>query len=227
MRTARRDLLLPLIISGILALGFSLPAGGCTTDAECDNGDTCSVPDQCQGDSCVLGGGGDTDNNLVCDDEFYSGSTLRLTRVIIRTFPSAGRSVVRVDGDLIYLTPPGPLSGDDGIAIRVKDHLSSVPPDGDGIDSTLVFGPPDCSTTSDSVTCRLVTGPEGGSLARFKRNPVAPDQIKFSWRLRGLDLTKPFFGPVRVVLTHNTSVYRPGQIIDCRVFPTGIKCREF
>jgi len=32
---------------------------------------------------------------------------------------------------------------------------------------------------------------------------------------------------VRVVLTHNTSVYRPGQIIDCRLFPTGIKCREF
>src|SRR5881409_2516177 len=135
MRTARPDLLLPLII-GALALGFSLPARGCTTDAECDNGDTCSVPDQCQGDGCVLGGGGDTDNNLVCDDEFDPAATLRLTRVIIRAFPSAGRSVIRVDGDLIDLTPP--LSGDDGIAIRVKDHLSSVPPDGDGIDSTVV-----------------------------------------------------------------------------------------
>src|SRR5438046_2409399 len=102
-------------------------------------------------ESCVLGGGGDTDNNPVCDDEFYSGSTLRLTRVIIRTFPSAGRSVVRVDGDLIDLTPPGPLSGDDGIAIRVKDHLSSVPPDGDGIDKTVVFGPRECTKRSGGV----------------------------------------------------------------------------
>src|SRR5207244_8300432 len=97
---------------------------------------------------------------------------LRLTRVIIRTFPSGGRSVVRVEGDLVDVTPPGPLSGDDGIAIRVKDHLSSVPPDGDGIDATVAFDPPDCTTTSEGVTCRLTTGPGGGSQARFKRNPL-------------------------------------------------------
>jgi len=77
------------------------------------------------------------------------------------------------------------------------------------------------------VTCRLTTGPGRGSQARFKRNLLAPDQVKFLSRLKGLDLSRPFFGPVRVVLTHNTSVYRPGKIIDCRLFPTLIKCREF
>jgi len=86
MRTARRDLLPPLIGGG-LALGFSMPARGCTTDAECDNGDTCSVPDQCQGGSCVLGGGGDPDNDLICDDEFDPSLNIKLTKLIIRTFP--------------------------------------------------------------------------------------------------------------------------------------------
>jgi len=64
---------------------------------------------------------------------------------------------------MIDVTPPGPFSADDGIAIRVRDHLSLVPPDGDGIDGTVVFGPQDCSTSSDGVLCRLVTGPEAGS----------------------------------------------------------------
>ena len=35
------------------------------------------------------------------------------------------------------------------------------------------------------------------------------------------------FGPLRVILTDDTVIHRPGKATDCRLFPTGIKCREF
>ena len=67
----------------------------------------------------------------------------------------------------------------------------------------------------------------GSGFADCRRDPLAPEQIKFSWRLKGLDLSKPFFGPMKVIVTDDTTLHRPGSIIDCGLFPTGVKCREF
>ena len=33
----------------------------------CDDGDTCSIPDRCQAGVCIAGGGGDTDEDTICD----------------------------------------------------------------------------------------------------------------------------------------------------------------
>jgi hypothetical protein len=62
---------------------------------------------------------------------------------------------------------------------------------------------------------------------KFIRGSLAPDQVRVSYRLKGLDLTTPFFGPVRVIMTHDTVTHRLGHITDCRLIPTGIKCRQF
>ena len=218
-----------LVFVGAVALARPAPVAACTTDAECDNGDYCTVADVCdQSGTCVLGGG-DQDGNLICDDEFDPASNIRLTKLIIRTFPSAGPASASMHGtgNFIDITPPGPFSSNDGIAVRVKDLLSGIPPPGDGADVTVVFGMSDCALASYNTTCRLLSGQNQGSQAKFKRDPLALEQIKFSFRLRGLDITKPFFGPVRVVLTDDTVIHRPGKITDCRLFPTGIKCREF
>ena len=109
----------------------------------------------------------------------------------------------------------------------MKDVLSGLPPPGDGADVTVPFGASDCVTSSGDMTCRLLSGQNRGSQAKFKRDPLAPEQVKYAFRLRGLDLTKPFFGPLRVILTDDTVIHRPGKVTDCRLFPTGIKCREF
>ena len=209
-----------LVFVGAVALARPAPVAACTTDAECDNGDYCTIADVCdQSGTCVLGG----------DDEFDPASNIRLTKLIIRTFPSAGPASASMHGtgNFIDITPPGPFSSNDGIAVRVKDLLSGIPPPGDGADVTVVFGMSDCAVASYNTTCRLLSGQNQGSQAKFKRDPLALEQIKFSFRLRGLDITKPFFGPVRVVLTDDTVIHRPGKITDCRLFPTGIKCREF
>ena len=219
----------PLFLLSTLVFARPALVAACTTDAECDNGDTCSVPDTCQSGSCVLGGGGDTNSDLICDDEYVAGIDLRVTKIIIRTFPAAGpaSATMHGNGDFIDVVPPGPFTASAGIAIRVKDNLSSVPPPGDGADVTVTFGAADCVTAGDNTTCRLLGGQNRGSQAKFKRDPLAPEQIKYSFRLRGLDINKPFFGPVRVILSDDTTLHRPGKVVDCRLFPTGIKCREF
>jgi len=121
-----------VLLAGALAFVRPAPVTACITDSERDNGDTCSVPDQCQGGTCVLGGGGDTNTDLICDDEFVAGLDLRVTKLIIRTFPAAGPASASMHGagDFIDLVPPGPFSSSGGIAIRVKDVLSGVPPPG-------------------------------------------------------------------------------------------------
>jgi hypothetical protein len=48
------------------------PAGTCAADplsdgTICNDGDTCSIPDQCQGGVCIAAGGGDTDDDGICD----------------------------------------------------------------------------------------------------------------------------------------------------------------
>lgn len=223
----RLEVILPFV--GALALGWCTVASACTTDAECDNGDTCSVADTCQAGACVFGGSGDADGDLICDDEFDPAADFTTTKVVIRTRPNAGpdSAVVRGSGDFIDDATAGPFSSADGISIRVKDQLSDIPPAGDGADFTLTFAAGECSPIAVGVLCRIETGPNRASFVKFIRGTLAPEQIRVSYRLKGLDLTKPFFGPVRVILTHNTVTHRLGHIGDCRLFPTGIKCREF
>jgi hypothetical protein len=45
-------------------------------------------------------------------------------------------------------------------------------------------------------------------------------------RARG-SIRAGLFGPMKVIVTDDTTLHRPGSIIDCSLFPTGIKCRKF
>jgi len=40
-----------LLASTLVVFVRAVPVAACTTDAECDNGDTCSVPDTCMSGS--------------------------------------------------------------------------------------------------------------------------------------------------------------------------------
>lgn len=219
-----------LLLAGLLIAAPAVtPAGAaCTTDAECDNGDTCSQPDLCVSGSCVLGGGGDTDNDFICDFEFDPGTDVKATKVVAKTSLVAGHDVIRGAGDFVDLgSVGGAFTTDDGIAIRTKDQLSTLAPPGDGFDVTFTFAPGDCTTLLTSISCVAASGPNRGSKIKFKRNPLALNQIKFSYKVKGLDLTKPFFGPVRIILTHDSVIHRPDLLNDCKLFLRGIKCREF
>jgi hypothetical protein len=216
-----------------LALGLllSVPAAGlaCVSDEECDNGDLCSVPDTCVSGSCELGGGGDTNNDLVCDAELDPNTTINLTRITLRR-----NNLVRADasgskgaGDLFASgSPAGAFTGLNGVSIRVKDALSGVPPPGDGVDATVTFLASECVLKAvGSTFCRTA---DRHASVKFKPNKIVPGQYKFSFKLRGLgNLTGPFFGPVRVVLTHSGTKRIADAIGDCKLTNSGLRCREF
>lgn len=217
----------------MLALGWLLtvPAAGraCVTDEECDNGDVCSVPDTCVSGSCQLGGGGDTDDDLVCDAELDPNTTINLTRLALHrnNLVLSDASRCNGQGDLFTSgTPSEVFSGADGVSLRVKDTLSGAPPAGDGADVTVTFLPGECVVKSVGTTsCR--TG-DRRSYAKFKPNKIIGGQYKFAYKLKGLgNLTGPFFGPVRVVLTHSGNKRVPDTINDCKLVNTGLRCREF
>jgi len=215
-----------------IALAFALaPAAraACVTDADCDNGDTCNEPDVCDNGTCVLGGGGDTDNDLVCDADVDADLSFNLTRVVLKKQTSgADNSVAKGSGDLFAApgSPAGAFVGTSGFTIRVKDSLSAVPPPGDGVDVSVTWAPSDCTTKSTGViSCRT---PDGHSFVKFKPNPLAEGQYRFKFKMKRLgNLAGPFFEPVRMVLRRSGTRLRGDQIADCHLILAGLVCREF
>jgi hypothetical protein len=214
----------------MLAMGLLLtvPAAGhaCVTDEECDNGDVCSVPDTCVSGTCQLGGGGDANDDLVCDAELDPNTTINVTRLALRRNNLVGSDASSCKGGGDLSTSGSAFTGVDGVSLRVKDTLFDAPPVGDGVDATVTFLPGECVVKSSGATsCR--TG-DRRSFAKFKPNKIVPGQYKFAYKLKGLgNLTGPFFGPVRVVLTHSGNKRIPDRIVDCKLSSSGLHCREF
>jgi hypothetical protein len=219
------DAMVLLSVLCVVAPGVATPASSCTVDADCDNGDTCSVPDTCVSGGCVLGGGGDADGDYICDDEANPDADVDVNKVVAIIAAGSGR--VRSVGSFIDLGSAGQaFTGSQGVGIRVKDTLSVYPPPGDGIDLSFTFAPGTCVPTvrRPGEACK---DPATKSIAKFVRDPRAPSQISFSFRIRGISLTRPFFGPVQVILTHNGQIHRRDVLTDCKLYGSGIKCREF
>lgn len=224
---------LPRVIA-VLALGavLMLPVvlqAACLTDAECDNGDVCSVADTCVLASCQLGGGGDANNDLVCDAELDPSVNVNLTRLTLRRKTSArsDNSAVKGGGDLFaFGSAAGAFTGSSGFSIRVKDNLSSVSPPGDGIDATVTWQSGECFLKPvGTLACR--TADRRASL-KFKPNKIVAGQYKIDFKIKGVgNLTGPFFGPVRFVLSRDGNQRIADTITDCKLILSGLRCREF
>jgi len=210
----------------VLCMGRVVTAS-CVVDADCDNGDTCSVPDVCTAGTCVLGGGGDANGDLVCDAELDPHTVFNLTKMIVKRKKSnrGDNSVAKGGGDLFVSgSPAGAFTGTNGVSIRVRDALAGIPPAGDGVDVTISWAPADCTTTAGGVL--VCQSPTGHAQARFKPNPVGPGQYIFNFKIKGLgDLTGPFFGPVRVVISQGPTLHSSDTIQDCALILSGIRCR--
>jgi hypothetical protein len=219
--------------TGVLALALlaicarPMVARACTQDDECDNGDVCTIADTCVLGTCLLGGIGDLDANLVCDGEFNAGKGLSVTRLVLRkgTTTVGNLSSVLGSGDFVR----DPLDGellDAPISVRVKDALAGIGPSGDGVDVAFTWQPSQCRTSGIGlIRCE---SENHLNFIRLKPNRLFPEQITFSFRVKGVAVAPgPFFGPVRTVLTHNATVHRTDLIEDCKFVTFGVLCREF
>jgi hypothetical protein len=206
-----------------IALLSSPLALACVNDAECDNGDTCSVPDTCNAGTCVLGGGGDANDDLVCDAEFDPGFEFNMTRLVIRRPELAAQRQQRGEG---RRRPARPRLGGRRVHRRAghlaprKGALADVnPPSDDGVDHTTTWTPAECVTKGNgTVSCRKTDSP---TFIKIRPNPLAPTQYKFTFKSKAIgDLTGPFFGPVRVVLSRGNQ-RRGDAIFDCQLKLSG------
>jgi hypothetical protein len=199
------------------------------TDAECDNGDVCSVADTCVAGSCQLGGGGDANQDLACDAELDGDTAANLTKLTVRRRTSlrADNSAAKGGGDLFSLgSVGGAFTGAAGFSVRIRDNLVGVPPVGDGVDATVTWLASDCWIKPvGTTTCRTA---DKRSSIKFRPNKIVAGQFKFDFKIKGIgDLTGPFFGPIRMVLTHDGNKRVADTIVDCKLILAGIRCREF
>jgi hypothetical protein len=119
----------------------------------------------------------------------------------------------------------GAFTTNAGITLRVIDTLSLIEPPTDGIDVAYTWTLANCGENETVASCK---SEDRRSFARFRRNPLAPNQWNFIFKMKNLgNLSGPFFGPLRVVLTHGGNQHRSVLITDCKLTVPGVKCREF
>lgn len=235
-----------------LALLAGAPAAwACVSDAECDDGVTCTLIDTCQAGVCVPGGGGDGDGDGICDaedncpaaantgqadlDGDHAGDACdaddrELNLVVVKVMrnvsktPSKQNGRIFLKGDFLTLgeTPFGATSG---FLVRVQDG-----PGASLLDATFSWAPTDCQTNSSGVIkCK---SPDKRVQAVF--NPIKGfpgAAYRFIMKMSRLGLPGPFAEPVVVTIVNQPATLvqgtdRVGVILDCRQINSGIVCRE-
>jgi hypothetical protein len=194
-------------------LAFSPPlCVSCTQNSDCNNGDSCSVPDTCVMGVCVLGGGGDTDLDGHCDASDNCPSV-----------PNPAQTDTDGDG-FGDACDPCPL-----------DPLNDV--DGDGICGNVdncptMYNPGQENLDGDSLgnVCDPQEGTINGTRLQFKKstktppNGIAKVKGSFLLLLPG-DVFSAAQG-ITLTLTDNltTSVTHTWASGECKVTATRISC---
>ena len=202
------------------------------TDPDGDGFRTASVPNPfpnaCPIDNCpgvANPDQRDTDHDLRGDACDPNDGPLALGRA--RVWAPLARAGTRRPRGRIELRGTIPLvSAEDRFA--VDEGLSVLVRDGRNLARTFVFAPAECRTKASGIMrCR---GGEGGRLVAdvVPLRKAGGRELSFNLRFRGLDIARPFFAPLTVVLTE-----RPGQrflgtdrvgVIETCTFTGGVPC---
>jgi hypothetical protein len=234
-------------LAAVLLLAAASAAAGsafaCATDAECDDAIACNGVETCNLDTmlCEPGTPPDVDGDGVCDpddncrsvanasqvdsddDGVGDACEINLVRMKLRrkNLGNGDKSAIRGQG-FIVLGPGDVLDLGDGVDFRIED---GVLPPLVGVDITRGFAGNECVSTATRKKC---AGPEGGRRATFKPLTSTPNIVKFQFAFLRLGLQGAFDGPVTVTLTERAGDReRIGEIHDCEVTLTGLRCREF
>ena len=231
----------------VVVAGGARPLLACTVDAECDDGDTCSLADAGQAGVCVPGGGGDGDADGICDvddncpavanasqqdiDGYGMGDACdaedvdlnlvlaKLKRSINIVRPNGS---IIVQGDFLRLSPELPLTTSGGFHVRVEDQIA--------LDFNLAFQTSECvANAKQRIMCK-----NASKTSQLVLKPVSganQEDYRFTAKFSKLPLTGPFFMPVRLTITNAPAtlvegIDRIGTILDCRQTTLGMTCKQ-
>lgn len=239
----------PAIGALVLALiGLTAPsARACVSDAECNDGVACTLIDTCQLGVCVPGGGGDADGDGICNadddcpaianatqidlDEDGQGDAcdatdvdLNVVNARVRRSVNAARpnGAILTKGDFLRLAPEPPLTVTDGVLVRVEDQIA--------LDVAFSFSAAECDVNDKGrIKCK-----DAANTRQLLLQPVSgtnQQDYKYSAKFTKLNLTGPFFMPVRITITSGPGTLglgtdRVGSIVDCRQTTLGMTCKE-
>jgi hypothetical protein len=149
-----------------------------------------------------------------------SAAELSVTKVRLRQNSSGqgDNSVLRMQAFFVT-TPPGDVfTAANGVTIRVQDAIAA--------DESVTWTPADCVSVGGKTKC--LGG--GAKYIYLQVKPLRgiPEAFAVSMKVRKLNLTGPFDGPVTVTVTETGSgVDRVGTISDCVLRVSGLACRAF
>ena len=205
-------------LAGLWLALLAATALGTCGDGIVDPGEECDAPgNSCCTASCTLVADGTPCGTVggACDAGVCV-TPLALTFVRIRpskTGRSSG-SVVLI-GDFVTGPPADVFSAANGVTLHVRDAAA--------VDRVVAWDPGNCVTfRSSGIRC---TRPAG--IPNKIRADLGPDgrSWHFVVRLKNLDLTPPFAGPVSVRIGSHSGVDRAGSQAACTTTHGTLNCR--
>jgi len=198
----------------VAVLGVAPAVWACTTDPECDDGVACSVPDLCVAGECVVGGGGDSDGDGLCDADDETDLPLAVSKITMRrdtTRPGLDNSSVKAKGFFITSPPDDVFDPLAGFTVRAQEAL--------GTDVSRTYLPIDCVTTPTRIKCKSA---DKTLRAVFKPVPQTPQVFQYNLKMKNFGLEGPFLEPLTLTITQAGSVVdRSGTVSDCVLTKVG------
>ena len=202
----------------------------------CDDGVTCSLPDLCQAGTCVAGGGGDDDADLVCqaDDNCpldpnpdqadldmdgqgdacdTATGFLSIDQITIK--PGFGNGKIAAKGSF----DADPANGD---IFNGTEPVTVTVVEGGGQTFAVTFSPSECLEKKGKVNCRTV---DKKIKAKFKPNKKEPGTMKYKLQFKKQDFNGPFDDPVTIQVEHGADFSRVGLFDDCRLTGVLLVCK--
>jgi hypothetical protein len=126
-------------------------------------------------------------------------------------------SSIKGKGDFLLAPPVDVLTAANGIAVRVRDTMTT--------NRLQTWAPADCVEQA-APTKIVCLSPDRTAKITLRAIKATPTVVKFVLTLKRTALAGPFDAPVEMTVT-NGAFDRFGVITDCRVSDKALVCREF
>ncbi len=196
----------------------------------CDDGVTCSAADSCQAGSCVGGGNGDADADLICQDDDNCPNDANPDQSDLDMDGQgdacdAAQGFLTIDQIKIksgFGAPSGKIAAkgvfdadpNNGDVFDASGQITVTVTEGNGQVFAVSFPPSECVQKKGKVNCRTA---DKKIKAKFKPNKKEPGTLKFKLQFKKQVINGLFNDPVSIRVEHANGLTRFGSFDGCRL----------